>query len=401
MKTPLAIGLVFFLAITSGILAAETAPTLNGIDVLRRDGFTALRGRNVGLITNHTGIAADRTTTAQLLHRADGVRLVALFSPEHGIAGKLDRDGIADARDAATGLRIYSLYGATRRPTREQLRDIDTLVFDIQDIGTRFYTYISTLGEALTAAAEQKIRFVVLDRPNPIGGSTIGGPVLDPGKESFVGWHPIAVRHGMTVGELARMFAAERKLAVDLVVVKCERWNREKLFDATGLNWIDPSPNMRSLTAALLYPGVGLLETTNLSVGRGTPTPFEIVGAPWIDSRRFAADLQAHKLDGVTFVPVTFSPESSKFQNQRCGGVRIYLTDWQRFDPIRCGLALALTLRRLYPRDWQIAAYARLLASEKVLKAIQAEKTIDAIEKSYQEELATFRNRREPFLLYK
>jgi uncharacterized protein YbbC (DUF1343 family) len=380
---------------------ADQPTTLTGIDVLVRDDYSQLRGRRVGLITNHTGVASDGKTTVELLRRAEGVRLVALFSPEHGIAGKLDREGIGDSIDPATGLKIYSLYGATRRPTRHQLRDVDTLVFDIQDIGARFYTYISTLGEAMVAAAENKVRLVVLDRPNPIGGAAIGGPVLDAGKESFVGWHPIAVRHGMTVGELARMFAAERKLAVDLQVVKCEGWSRDKMFDATGLAWIDPSPNMRSLTAALLYPGVGLLETTNLSVGRGTATPFEVVGAPWIDGRRWAAALKAEKLEGVTFVPVTFTPEGSRFQKEKCGGVRIFLTDWKTFDPIRCGFGLAISLRRLYPRDWDVGAYGRLLASEKVLRAVRDGKSIEAIERLYQDELASFRKRREAFLLYR
>jgi uncharacterized protein YbbC (DUF1343 family) len=380
--------------------AGQRPAARTGIDVLARDGFTALRGRQVGLITNHTGVAADGATTVELLQRALGARLVVLFSPEHGIAGKLDREGIGDSRDPASGLRIYSLYGATRRPTREQLRDIDTLVFDIQDIGARFYTYISTLGEALVAASEHRLRFVVLDRPNPIGGATVGGPVLDQGKESFVGWHRIAVRHGMTVGELARMFAAERKLKVDLHIVKCEGWKRSDRFDATGLAWIDPSPNMRSLSAALLYPGVGLLETTNISVGRGTRTPFEIVGAPWIDGRRWAAELATEKLDGVTFVPVVFTPQASKFQGEKCGGVRIFLTNWDRFDPIRCGWGLAGTLRRLYPRDWDTTGYGRLLGSEKVLLAVRAGRSINEIERLYQDELAEFKKRREAFLLY-
>ena len=380
--------------------AGQHSTTRTGIDALARDGFTALRGRQVGLITNHTGVASDGATTVELFRRALGVRLVALFSPEHGIAGKLDREGIGDSRDPATGLRVYSLYGATRRPTREQLRDIDTLVFDIQDIGARFYTYISTLGEALVAASEYRLRFVVLDRPNPIGGAAVGGPVLDQGKESFVGWHRIAVRHGMTVGELARMFAAERKLKVDLQIVKCEGWKRSDRFDATRLAWIDPSPNMRSLTAALLYPGVGLLETTNLSVGRGTATPFEIVGAPWIDGRRWAAELATEKLAGVTFVPLLFTPQASKFQGEKCGGVRIFLTDWAKFDPIRCGWGLAVTLRRLYPRDWDTTAYGRLLGSDKVLLAVREGRSIDEIERLYQDELAEFNKRREAFLLY-
>jgi uncharacterized protein YbbC (DUF1343 family) len=259
---------------------------LTGIDVLVRDNFRQLAGRKVGLITNHTGRSRDGQTTVKLLHKAEGVELAALFSPEHGFEGK-----IGDARDQATGLKVFSLYGETRKPTPAMLESIDTLVFDIQDIGTRFYTYVSTMGEAMQAAAEQKMRFVVLDRPNPIGGLAVAGPMLDPGKESFVGVHRLPGRHCMTIGELARLFKAELKLDLELEVIACEGWRRADAWDATGLTWVNPSPNMRSLTQAFLYPGIGLLETTNLSVGRGTDTPFEVIGAPWLDGQKLAAEM--------------------------------------------------------------------------------------------------------------
>jgi len=377
------------------------AGTLTGIDLLRRDGFALLKGCRVGLITNHTGVAAGGVPTSELLHRALGVTLVALFSPEHGVAGKLDQPRVEDGRDPGTGVPVYSLYGATRRPTREQLRDLDTLVFDIQDIGTRFYTYISTMGEAMQAAAEHGVRFVVLDRPNPIGGDVVAGPVLDAGKESFVGFHTIPVRHGMTVGELALMFKAERKLSLDLHVVRVEGWRRADRFDATGLEWTDPSPNMRSLTAALLYPGVGMVETTNLSVGRGTGTPFEVIGAPWLDGRGLAAELRQANLPGVSFVPIRFTPESSKYQGQLCGGVRILVTDWTQCDPVRLSLTLAVTLQRLYPDTWDVSAYNRLLACDQVLGAVREGKSVAEIESLYQGDLAAFLKRREPFLLYR
>ena len=265
----------------SSTLAPHTGveQVLCGIDVLQRDKFRQLDGKRAGLITNQTGINADGVTTARLLHDAPNVQLVALFSPEHGLQGKLDIPEIKDDQDTVTGLRVFSLYGKTRRPTAEDLRGIDTLVFDIQDIGTRFYTYISTMGYAMEMAAQQHLTFVVLDRPNPINGVDVGGPVLDEGQQSFVGYHPIPVRHGMTVGELAELFRHELKLPVDLHVVTMEGWRRADYFDRTGLLWVNPSPNMRSLNEAFLYPGIGLLETTNLSVGRGTDTPFEVLGA--------------------------------------------------------------------------------------------------------------------------
>ncbi len=373
---------------------------LTGIDVLERDGFRQLRGRNVGLITNHTGINQRWVSTVHLLNKAPHVNLVALFSPEHGFEGKLDVARINDARDTRTGLKIFSLYGETRQPTAEMMQGIDTFVFDIQDIGTRFYTYISTMGLAMRAAAEQKIRFVVLDRPNPINGINVQGPLLDAGSESFVGFHRMPVRHGMTVGELARMFNEELQLKLDLQVIRLEGWRRADYFDATGLPWVNPSPNMRCLTQALLYPGIGLLETTNLSVGRGTDTPFEIVGAPYIDGVQLARALNSLELPGVRFLPIRFTPRSSQFQNELCGGINIVITQRNRFQPLLTGLQLAATLQRLYPHQWDTKRLNRLLSHKATYDALRDGQPIDVIRAGYHRELEQFRARRQRFLIY-
>ena len=374
---------------------------LTGIDVLERDGFAALRGRRVGLITNHTGINRRGASTARLLHEAEGVELVALFSPEHGFRGDLEADRVADGRDPDTGLRVLSLYGESRKPTPDMLEGIDTLVFDIQDVGTRFYTYISTMGLAMRAAADQGLRFVVLDRPNPINGVGVAGPVLDAGRGGFVGFHRLPVRHGMTVGELARMFAAEQGLGLDLGVVACEGWRRGDLFDATGLPWVNPSPNIRSLTQALLYPAIGLLENTNVSVGRGTDTPFELLGAPWLDGKALARALAAEGLAGIRFEPVAFTPAASKLAGERCGGIRAALTDRARFRPVRTGLAIARQLRLLYPEAWDAAACDRLLRHEATLAALLAARPVADIEALWQPDLDRFLVRRARCLLYK
>jgi uncharacterized protein YbbC (DUF1343 family)/CubicO group peptidase (beta-lactamase class C family) len=375
-------------------------PALLGIDVLEREGFSALKGRRVGLITNHTGLNSTGERTIDLLHKAKGVELVAIFSPEHGLQGKLDVSHIADSRDEATGLPVHSLYGESRKPTAKTLEGIDTLVYDIQDIGCRFYTYESTMGLALEAAAENKLKFVVLDRPNPLGGAICEGPVLDADKKSFVGHHTTPVRHGMTVGELAKMFAKENKLDVDLEIVKVQNWSRDQYWDATSLVWTNQSPNMRSLTEAVLYPGIGLLETTNVSVGRGTDTPFEVIGAPWIDGVKLARRLNEQRLSGVTFVPIRFTPNASKFEGEACEGVNIIITDRAEFRSLPVGFALALALRELFPDGWETDGYNRLLSSDKVLKAIKAGAPLATIEELYLPELSEFEQRRKEFLIY-
>ena len=380
---------------------SDRPDVLPGIDVLVRDGFKQLEGRRVGLITNHTGVDRTGARTARLLHDAPNVKLVALFSPEHGLEGKLDRGGIPDTRDPRSGVTVYSLYGKSRRPAPELLKGIDTLVFDIQDIGTRYYTYISTMGYCMEAAAKAKLRFVVLDRPNPINGVDVAGPMLDAGRESFTGYHRLPVRHGMTVGELARMFNARRKMGLKLDVIPVEGWRRTDFHHDCGLTWINPSPNMRSPTEAILYPGIGLLETTNLSVGRGTATPFEVIGAPWLDGVRLVEQLDTLKLPGVRFQAIVFAPTASKFAGQRCGGMSIAITDRATFSPVRTGLEIARQLRILFPKDWKVEMYGRLLCNRRVLDAVTAGESVDRMESLNRKSLQEFLTHRRRFLLYK
>ncbi len=376
------------------------AEVLTGIDVLVRDDFRPLAGQRVGLITNHTGVDRTGRRTIDLLQQAGDVELVAIYSPEHGIRGVRDDGQIENDTDAATGLTIYSLYGEKRAPTAESLALLDTLVFDIQDIGTRFYTYISTMKNAMAAAAKYGKRFIVLDRPNPIGGLEVAGPVLDEGQQSFVGCHTIPVRHGMTVGELARLFADESQFQLALTVIPVEHWQRSMLWDATGLTWVDPSPNMRSLTQALLYPGIGLLETTNLSVGRGTDRPFEIIGAPYIEEHALAKRLRALKLSGLTFVPRRFTPNASKFAHQACGGVEIVITNRNRVRPVRAGLAVATVLRELYPEQWEIDRLPRLLSDTQMMNAIRERAPLSSLWARCDAEVGEFLPRRQLHLLY-
>jgi uncharacterized protein YbbC (DUF1343 family) len=375
-----------------------TAEVLNGIDVLKRNGFAPLKGLRVGLITNHTGTDRDRNPTIDLLHKADGVHLVALFSPEHGIRGALD-EKVSDSTDQKTGLPVYSLYGERRSPSPEQLAKVDALVFDIQDVGCRFYTYISTMGNSLEAAGKTGKQFFVLDRVNPINGTQVEGPVLQ-GEESFTGWHKIPVRHGMTVGELARLFNEERGLKAKLTVIPVENWQRNFYFDQTSLPWINPSPNMRSLTEAILYPGIGLLETTSLSVGRGTDTPFELIGAPYIHELRLATELNSAGLPGIRFVPVQFTPTSSTFKGQLCKGVNLLVTDRAALPSVELGITIASTLQRLYPKEFGLDKFNRLLVHKPTLDALREQRPLIAIKSLWIPDLQSFRARREKYLLY-
>ena len=392
--------LALVLSVACTATNAAQARVMTGIDVLVRDGFQQLSGARVGLITNHTGVDGEGHSTIRRLHIARNVDLVRIFSPEHGIEGKLDTAIDDHGAETATGTPIFSLYGEVRRPTPEMLREIDTLVFDIQDIGTRFYTYVSTMGNAMLAAAEHGIRFVVLDRPNPINGVTVAGPVLDEGKQSFVGFHRIAVRHGMTVGELAQMLATELNLDLDLQVIQMRGWHRSDYFDQTGLPWVNPSPNMRNLEAALLYPGIGLLETTNVSVGRGTESPFQIIGAPWLDGPSLATGLNNLGLPGVGFTATRFTPESSTFAGIACNGIKIVITNRARLDSVHLGFEIARLLVKLYPQTWQVDSYLRLLGNEQTLAAIKAGHGSDRIETAYAEDLQLFLRRRSRYLLY-
>ncbi len=374
----------------------------NGIDVLERDGFALLAGSKIGLITNQTGINRERRSTIDLLAEAPGVELKALFSPEHGIRGLLDQDSIDDSTDAATGLPVYSLYKSEKRkPTPEQLEGLDALVFDIQDIGCRFYTYVSTMGLAMEAAKEAGIRFVVLDRVNPVGGVVVDGPVRTGEGNDFVAFHDLPVQHGMTAGELARMFNAERGVGADLEVVPVEGWDPATRFDGTGLPWVNPSPNMRSPAQALLYPGVGLIEFTNVSVGRGTPSPFEHIGAPWIHDGRLAQRLRAQNLPGVEVLPARFTPDASVYKGEDCAGVRFYLSDREHFRPLDLGIELMRALHALHPRTFTLEEKGDVLLRHRpTLRAILAGAGRDEIRALWQPDLEQFLKRRESYLLY-
>jgi uncharacterized protein YbbC (DUF1343 family)/CubicO group peptidase (beta-lactamase class C family) len=374
---------------------------LNGIDVLEKENFKSLEGLRIGLVTNQTGRNLDGKPTIDVLKEARNVQLVALFSPEHGIRGLLDQEKISDSTDEKTGLPIYSLYGETRRPKPEQLQNLDAIVFDIQDIGARFYTYISTLKNVMEEAAKAKKTVIVLDRVNPTNGTDVEGSIADADKLSFIAAHPISVRHGMTVGELAQMFNAEDKIGADLKIVKMQNWSRQMWFDETNQTWINPSPNMRSLTQATLYPGIGLLETTNLSVGRGTDTPFEIIGAPWLDGRKLAVYLNARNLSGVRFVPVKFKPNASVFKDENLGGINIIITDRRTFKPVRVGIEIAVALRKLFPADWKADNYNRLLVSAEIFELVKRADAPEEIEKFWQAKLDEFKKRRAAFLIYK
>ncbi len=377
----------------------KSSSIATGLDRLVQSNFAELTGKRIGLITNHTGIDRHGRRNVDLLHDSDQVRLVALFSPEHGVTGAQDA-AIGDARDAGTELPIYSLYGERRQPTAEQLDQVDCLVFDVQDIGARFYTYISTMGLAMEAAAEHNKQFIVLDRPNPVGGVEVAGPLPDPFEQSFISYHPLPIQHGMTVGELARMFQVEKKLKLDLHVVTIDGWSREQTFDQTGLLWVNPSPNIRNLNQALLYPGIGLLESTNISVGRGTDQPFELFGAPWMDGQAVARWLNRSELPGVRFVPLRFVPQSSKYAGQSCGGVNILITDRGTFRAVRTGFAVAKVLLQLYPDQWSAAPFGKRLSNRRAFQAFLSGQGFDQIQAAVQSEMNAFLPRRAVHLMY-
>jgi uncharacterized protein YbbC (DUF1343 family)/CubicO group peptidase (beta-lactamase class C family) len=375
-------------------------PVLTGIDVLAAEGFARLRGKRVGLLTNQTGQSRTGESTIDLLARAPGVTLVALFSPEHGIRGQLD-DKVPSSRDEKTGLQIHSLYGETRRPTAAMFDGIDTLVVDLQDIGARFYTYPATIGYILEEAAPRRISVVVLDRPNPVDGFDVEGPMLDASAISFNGYVPMPIRHGMTLGELARLFNGEKKIGADLTVVPMKHWRRDDWFDDTGLKWANPSPNMRNMVAATVYPGIGAIEGTNISVGRGTDTPFEQFGAPWIDAVALAAALNGSGLAGVRFYPVSFTPAAgAKLGGQACHGVFVIVTDRDRLRPVRLGVQIAATLSRLYGSQFTLEDAAPLLGSKAAIARIRAGDDVAAIAASWAQDEAAWRLTRSQYLLY-
>lgn len=383
---------------TSG-LADQTPKVLNGIDVLRRQGFAPLAGKQIGLVTNQTGLAADGASTIDLLYKSGVCRLVALFSPEHGIRGIVDQS-VSTSVDDATGLPIYSLYGETLRPRAEMLRGIDALVYDIQDVGVRFYTYSTTMAYCMEEAARAGIPFYVLDRPNPIGGLVVEGPMLDTDKTSFVGYMPLPIRHGMTLGELARFINSEKKIGADLHVIAMEGWHRGDYLCDTGQLWVNPSPNMRSLLEAVFYPGVCLLEGTNVSVGRGTDRPFEVIGAPWIEPRSLAAALKSERVPGVEFLPLFFTPTASTYQGQRCGGVSLLLTDRKAFQPVLTGLTLISALHRLYGDKFEIEKTIRLLGNQQALNALKRGDAPGKIMNTASPALRDFLSKRQKALIY-
>ena len=403
-------------------LAARNGTVKTGIDVLEETKFAALhpaRGgapRSIGLLTNQTGVDSEGRRTIDLLANVQGISLDTIFSPEHGVTGTLDTTDIKikNAKDAATGVAVYSVYGASdaaRRPPMEVLKRLDAVVIDLADAGARFYTFETTMGYFLEAAAKAGVEVVILDRPNPITGSFVQGPVSDSdsdsnfnsnaGRESFTNYFPEPVRHGMTLGELGKMFNAERHMGARLEVVAIEGWQRGDWFDSTGLAWVNPSPNLRNLTEAQLYPGVALIEGTNVSVGRGTDTPFEVLGAPWIKSRELAAYLNGRGIQSVRFVPVVFTPASSNFAGERCEGVNLIVLDRNTLDSPELGIELASALHKLYPNDFKMERMADLLVNQAVFEAIEAGEDPRRIAEDWQERLEGFVRLREKYLLYK
>jgi uncharacterized protein YbbC (DUF1343 family)/CubicO group peptidase (beta-lactamase class C family) len=379
----------------------------NGIDVLEEHGFDLLQipgcKMKVGLLTNQTGIDADGRRTIDALAQAPGIDVQAIFSPEHGVTGSVDTTDIRNTKDAATGIPVYSVYGATdaaRRPPPDVIKQLDAVIFDIQDAGVRFYTYETTLGYFLEAAAKAGVQLIVLDRPNPITGSFVQGPVADAGHETFTDYWTVPVRHGMTIGELAKMFNAERSINAKLTVVPMEGWQRGDWFDSTGLTWVNPSPNLRSLTEAVLYPGVALIEGTNVSVGRGTDSPFELVGAPWIKNRELAAYMNARGIAGVRFVPTGFTPTASNYAGQKCQGVNVILTERNALDAPELGIELASALKKLYPSDYKMDRMAELLVNQSAYDALAAGRDPRRIAQDWQEDLQKFEAIRKKYLLY-
>ena len=375
---------------------------LSGIEILKRENFARLKGAKVGLVTNHSGTDIKGASTIDLLHQAPEVKLIALFSPDYGIRAPIDAK-ITDSKDQKTGLPVYILHEERRKPTPTQLEGIDTLVYDIQDCGCRFNTHIETLGMIMDAASERGIRVLILDRPNPIGGKIFYGPLPDAGKEPF---HNIPIRHGLTIGEIAKLFLLERKVTEDkplvckLEIVTMENWNRADLFDASGLEWVYPSPNLRTLTAALIYPGIGLLEITNISVGIGTDRPFEWFGAPWMNNLQLALLLNQQNLPGVRFVPVKQTPVSNLYANKSCNGLQILINDWNTFEPMKTGIAIAWALRKIHSDNWKIEKYNTLLLNKATLDALTAGKHYAEIEKLWRADLSAFETRRKSVLLY-
>ncbi|MGD0841868.1 MAG: DUF1343 domain-containing protein [Candidatus Acidiferrales bacterium] len=382
-----------------GANAATDGQTLTGIDVLEAQHFEALAGKRIGLITNQTGVDRKGRSTIFLLAHAPGVKLVAVFSPEHGLAGAQDTS-VSSSVDSTTGLPIYSLYGDTKRPTDAMLSGVDVLVFDLQDAGVRFFTYIATMGYAMEAAAQHHIAFYVLDRPDPLGGERVEGPMLDSDRVSFTAYFPMPVIPGMTLGEMARMFNAENHIGCDLHVIAIRNWRRGEWFDQTGLAWISPSPNLRSFQAELIYPGLEILQNAGISVGRGTSTPFEQFGAPWIHAEQLVAELNRRSIPAVRFASARFTPVSGVHQGELCEGAHAEVIDRRSLDPMRLGLEIAATLRQLYPANFDAQKMMLLLGSQSTVDQLNRGEQPTAIMAGWKESLAPFMAMRAKYLLY-
>jgi len=390
------------------LVTTRNGSVRNGIDVLEEHDFKELQrpgGGNtkVALVTNQTGVDQHGNRTIDVLAKAHGIELTAIFSPEHGVSGTMDTTAISNSKDAATGIPVFSVYGDTsakRHPSTEILNSVDAIVYDIQDIGTRFYTYETTLGYFLEAAAQTRKEMVVLDRPNPINGVYVQGPISDAGRESFTNYGEVPIRHGMTIGELARFYNAEHKINAHLTVVPMEGWQRGDWLDSTGVLWVNPSPNMRNLTEAVLYPGVGILETTNVSVGRGTDTPFELLGAPWIQPMELAAFLNGRAIGGVRFVPVEFTPSASVYAQQKCGGVNIVVTDRNAVDAPELGIEIASALHSLYPEKFETKSLDNLMVNDATMKAISAGEDPRRVWQDWVDKIDAFETVRAKYMLY-
>jgi uncharacterized protein YbbC (DUF1343 family)/CubicO group peptidase (beta-lactamase class C family) len=383
-----------------GFGAAEMPERVKpGIDILATQNFAPLAGKNVGVITNHTGRSASGRSVVDLLRQAPGVKLRAIFSPEHGLSGTRD-EKIASGRDAATGLPVYSLYGNVKRPTPEMLRGLDVLVYDIQDVGVRFYTYITTLAYSMEAAASHNLDFYVLDRPDPITAAAVQGPVLEPGLKSYVGYFALPVRYGMTVGEIAQLFNQENHIGARLHVIKMSGYRRDLWFDQTGLTWVPPSPNLRTITQTTLYPGAAMVESCNISVGRGTNSPFEVIGAPWVSGTRLADYLNSRQIPGISFAPVSFIPCSDRCGGKHCQGVRLRLTDRNLLDSPYLGIELAAALYRLYPGQFDLDRNVGMIGSREVVAEIKSGVDPREIRRRWQRRLNAFVAMRQKYLLY-
>ncbi|AOC57974.1 exo-beta-N-acetylmuramidase NamZ family protein [Bacillus pumilus] len=382
----------------------KKAAVKTGIETLLSGNLSWLKGKRVGLITNPTGIDANMKSSVDLLFEHPSIKLTALYGPEHGVRGDAQAgEGVESYTDEKTGLPVYSLYGKTRKPTPDMLKNVDVLLFDIQDVGARYYTYIYTMAYAMEAAKENNIPFVVLDRPNPIGGLKVEGPVLEPEHASFVGLYPIPLRHGMTTGELAKFFNKEFHINADVTVIKMKNWKRSMTFDDTKLPFVLPSPNMPTVDSTFVYPATGLIEGTNVSEGRGTTKPFELIGAPYINSSELADHLNQLKLKGVQFRPVSFTPTFSKHAGKLSHGVQLYVTDRSSFEAVKTGLSIIKAIHDLYPKDFQFlqtGSFDKLIGNGWIKEEINQGTSVKHIMKRYHHDLKSFEKKRKKYLIY-